>query len=216
MGVCVLPDRIQDVHWSSKRHSGRPRAKCSRSCPFWNTWGSVLPTAWSPFITVNPKDPKNLADFEDLQSPASGSPSPRPKAPILLDSLLTLVFTHLWWPWWSPWCSSPGKKLVTCFFKMTSSTINLRPLDQSQKRSMDHLTRDHFEEAAATENSFCFPLLRKVRPSRERPICPQQEIRGEPGLLALQAKGYHRFNWEEVTIDVPWLMARPWYTITSI
>ena len=40
--------------------------------------------------------------------------------------------------------------------------------------------------------------------------------RGEPGLLALQAKGYHRFNWEEVTIDVPWLMARPWYTITSI
>ena len=79
---------------------------------------------------------------------------------------------------------------------------------------MDHLKGDHFEEA--TENSFCFSLLRKVRPSRERPICPQQEIWGEPGLLALQAKGYHRFNWEEVTIDVPWLMARPWYTITSI
>ena len=35
-------------------------------------------------------------------------------------------------------------------------------------------------------------------------------------LLALQAKGYHRFNWEEVTIDVPWLTVRPWYTITSI
>ena len=83
---------------------------------------------------------------------------------------------------------------------MTSSTINLRPLDQSQQRSIDHLKRDHFEEP--TENSFCFSLLRKVWPSRERPICPQQEIRGEPGLLALQAKGYHRFNWEEVTIDV--------------
>ena len=40
--------------------------------------------------------------------------------------------------------------------------------------------------------------------------------RREQGLLAMQAKGYHRFNWEEVTIDVPWLMARPWYTITSI
>ena len=79
---------------------------------------------------------------------------------------------------------------------------------------MDHLKGDHFEEA--TENIFCFSLLRKVRPSRERPICPQQGIWGEPGLLALQAKGYHRFNWEEVTIDVPWLMARPWYTITSI
>ena len=97
---------------------------------------------------------------------------------------------------------------------MTSLTINLKPLDQSQKNSMDHLKGDHFEEA--TENIFCFSLLRKVRPSRERPICPQQEIWGEPGLLALQAKGYHRFNWEEVTIDVPWLMAWPWYTITSI
>ena len=59
----VLPDRIQDVHWPSKRHSGRPRAKCSRSCPFWNTNGV------KSFITVNPKDPKKLADFEDLQSP---------------------------------------------------------------------------------------------------------------------------------------------------
>ena len=88
---------------------------------------------------------------------------------------------------------------------MSSSTINLKPLDQDQKRSIDHLKGDHFEEA--TENSFCFSLLRNVRPSRERPICPQQEIWGEPGLLALQAKGYHRFNWEEVTIDVPWLMA---------
>ena len=97
---------------------------------------------------------------------------------------------------------------------MTSLTINLKPLDQSQKSSMDHLKGDHFEEA--TENIFCFSLLRKVRPSRERPICPQQEIWGEPGLLALQAKGYHRFNWEEVTIDVPWLMAWPWYSITSI
>ena len=97
---------------------------------------------------------------------------------------------------------------------MSSSTINLKPLDQDQKRSIDHLKGDHFEEA--TENSFCFSLLRNVRPSRERPICPQQEIWGEPGLLALQAKGYHRFNWEEVTIDVPWLMARPWYTITPI
>ena len=97
---------------------------------------------------------------------------------------------------------------------MSSSTINLKPLDQDQKRSIDHLKGDHFEEA--TENSFCFSLLRNVRPSRERPICPQQEIWGEPGLLALQAKGYHRFNWEEVTIDVPWLMAWPWYTITSI
>ena len=88
---------------------------------------------------------------------------------------------------------------------MTSLTINLKPLDQDQKSSMDHLKGDHFEEA--TENIFCFSLLRNVRPSRERPICPQQEIWGEPGLLALQAKGYHRFNWEEVTIDVPWLMA---------
>jgi len=69
---------------------------------------------------------------------------------------------------------------------------------QSQKRIIDRLKRDHFEEAIA-ENIFCFSVLRKVRPSRERPICPQQEIQGEPGLLALQAKDYHRFNWEEVT-----------------
>ena len=26
----------------------------------------------------------------------------------LLYSLLNLFSTHLWWPWWSPWCSSPG------------------------------------------------------------------------------------------------------------
>ena len=30
------------------------------------------------------------------------------QGPKLLYSLLTLFFTHLWWPWWSPWCSSPG------------------------------------------------------------------------------------------------------------
>ena len=30
------------------------------------------------------------------------------QGPKLLYSLLTLVFTHLWWPCWSPWCSSPG------------------------------------------------------------------------------------------------------------
>ena len=30
------------------------------------------------------------------------------QGPKLLDSLLTLFFTHLWWPWWSQWCSSPG------------------------------------------------------------------------------------------------------------
>ena len=141
--------------------------------------------------------PEETSGLRRLAEPASGSPSPRPK---LLYSLLTLFFTHLWWPWWSPWCSFSRKELVTCFFKMTSSTINLRPLDQSQQRSIDHLKRDHFEEP--TENSFCFSLLRKVCPSRERPICPQQEIREAPGLLALQAKGYHRFNWEEVTIDV--------------
>ena len=36
---------------------------------------------------------------------ANGSLSPCAK---LLYSLLTLFFTHLWWPWWSPRCSSPG------------------------------------------------------------------------------------------------------------
>ena len=30
------------------------------------------------------------------------------QGPKLLYSLLTLFFTRLWWPWWSPWCSSPG------------------------------------------------------------------------------------------------------------
>ena len=37
---------------------------------------------------------------------------------------------------------------------MTSLTINLKPLDQDQKSSMDHLKGDHFEEA--TEFSFFF------------------------------------------------------------
>ena len=36
---------------------------------------------------------------------ANGSLSPCAK---LLYSLLTLFFTHLWWPWWSLRCSSPG------------------------------------------------------------------------------------------------------------
>ena len=48
---------------------------------------------------------------------------------------------------------------------MTSLTINLKPLDQSQKSSMDHLKGDHFEEA--TEFFFAFLYLEKsVRPER--------------------------------------------------
>ena len=60
---------------------------------------------WSPFVIVNPKDPKNLADFEELQSPPVDLLVQGPK---LLYSLLTLFFTHLCWLWWSLWCSSPG------------------------------------------------------------------------------------------------------------
>ena len=42
--------------------------------------------------------------------------------------------------------------------------------------------------------------------------CVHQQVSDSSGW----AKNYHRFNWGEVTIDVPWLMARPWFTITSI
>ena len=100
---CRIASRMSTGHPSGTRAGPAPSAR--GPVPFWNTWGSVLPTAWSPFITVNPKDPKNLADFEDLQSPPVDLLVQGPK---LLYSLLTLFFTHLWWPWWSPWCSSPG------------------------------------------------------------------------------------------------------------
>ena len=41
--------------------------------------------------------------------PGQGSPMDLlVQGPKLLDSLLTLFFTHLWWLWWLPWCSSPG------------------------------------------------------------------------------------------------------------
>ena len=93
---------------------------------------------------------------------------------------------------------------------MTWTTIYLRPLNPktgqvnwpSQKGS---LWRTNI-------SSFCFSLLRKVCPSRERerPICLQQEEGGEPGLMALPAKNYvfnQGFNWEGVTIDYRCTMA---------
>ena len=47
---------------------------------------------------------------------------------------------------------------------MISATINLRPLDQSQKRSMDHIKGDHFEEATENSFGFSFYLEKSVRP----------------------------------------------------
>ena len=95
--VCVLPHRIP----------GCPLV-IQAALP---SFGDV-PSKWTvrSFTECNDVVPfQNLPSNEQRLSahtqPASGSPSPRPKAPILLAHLF---FTHLWWPWWSPWCSSPG------------------------------------------------------------------------------------------------------------
>ena len=54
---------------------------------------------------------------------------------------------------------------------MSSSTINLKPLDQDQKRSIDHLKGDHFEEA--TENS----LYAYVKQAESATDAPQVQPR---------------------------------------
>ena len=79
---CQIASRMSTGHPSGTRGGPAPSA---RGPALFGTPGdqySQRPEV--PSITVNPKDPKNLADFEDLQSPASGSPSPRPQATILL------------------------------------------------------------------------------------------------------------------------------------
>ena len=76
---------------------------------------------------------------------------------------------------------------------------------QAQKRSTDQLKRNHFEEPTV-KNSFVFLYLEKsVRP--ERGLSAHNKRSGGTEVTGTAGQGYHRFNWEEVTIDVPWLMA---------